>query len=60
MTVKTDNPGNTIRRQFLNPARYICGAWRGGRRRDFKIANELYLQNPSCPVVTPLSKLRRA
>ncbi len=60
MTVKTDNPGNTIRRQYRNPTRYIGSAWRGGRRRDFHIAEELWRENRACPLVTPLSMLRRA
>lgn len=59
-SVKVDSPHATIRARYRNPTKYIGSAWRGGMRRDFNIGMRLWLDNPSCPLVTPLMKLRRS
>jgi len=57
-TVKVDNPGVTIRRPYQPPGRYFAYNWRNGSRREFKEAEESWLMNKSCPLMTPLQRLR--
>ena len=58
-TVKVDDPGLTIRKQFRDP-NYIAANYKGGNRRDEQEARRQYYANRSCPVMTPYNLFRRS